>query len=275
MNNTSGMSALRQLAHLYGIQIAYNDVFKHRRMVANDLLPVILKALNVPIETPKEANDLLRAEIQRRWEKTLPPVILAWDGELTDFIGTLMQAQINKNIPISLILEDGSKKKIQLKSHHQIFSETVAGTQYYSHQLQINLHIPYGYHHLSLEIDGQLFSSFVIAAPHLAYVKQYSKDDRKWGLFAPLYALHSKQSFGAGNFSDLIQILDWLAQQGGEFFGSLPLFANFLKNPCEPSPYSPMTKLFFNEFYLDITQIPEFTEHPAAQKLYDSAARNT
>jgi 4-alpha-glucanotransferase len=53
--------------------------------------------------------------------------------------------------------------------------------------------------------------------------------------------------------------------------GTLPLLAAFLDNPCEPSPYSPMSRLFWNEFYLDVTKIPEFAACPAAQKLVGSA----
>ena len=39
---------------------------------------------------------------------------------------------------------------------------------------------------------------------------------------------------------------------------TLPLLAAFLDEPFEPSPYSPASRLFWNEFYLNIERIPEF-----------------
>jgi len=51
----------------------------------------------------------------------------------------------------------------------------------------------------------------------------------------------------------------------------LPLLAAFLDNPvCEPSPYSPASRLFWNEFYLDIQRAPEFLQCREAQALVRS-----
>jgi 4-alpha-glucanotransferase len=59
---------------------------------------------------------------------------------------------------------------------------------------------------------------------------------------------------------------------GGGIAASLPLLAAFLDCPtCEPSPYSPASRLFWNEFYLDIESIPEFSRSAKAQKLVHSA----
>jgi len=52
---------------------------------------------------------------------------------------------------------------------------------------------------------------------------------------------------------------------------TLPLLAAFLDYPtCEPSPYSPASRLFWNEFYLDIARVPEFARCGAAQALFQS-----
>ena len=71
---------------------------------------------------------------------------------------------------------------------------------------------------------------------------------KRWGLFAPLYALHSKHSGGIGNFGDLRRFAELTLAHGGGFVATLPLLASL---PDEPSPYSPSSRLFWNELYVD------------------------
>jgi 4-alpha-glucanotransferase len=40
-----------------------------------------------------------------------------------------------------------------------------------------------------------------------------------------------------------------------------------LEEPFEPSPYSPASRLFWNEFYIDFTRIPEFSANAEAKRL--------
>ena len=57
----------------------------------------------------------------------------------------------------------------------------------------------------------------------------------------------------------------------GQAVATLPMLASFLDEPFNPSPYAPVSRLFWNEFYLDVTRIPEFAQCPAAQALVNSA----
>ncbi len=91
--------------------------------------------------------------------------------------------------------------------------------------------------------------------------------------FCPMYALHTEQSWGAGNFSDWLQLSNWIGSLGGTVAATLPLLAQFLDRlACEPSPYSPVSRLFWNEFYIDITSAPEFAGCAAAQRVVASRA---
>ena len=91
-------------------------------------------------------------------------------------------------------------------------------------------------------------------------------------MFLPLYALHSSHSWGAGDFGDLRRLRQWAASVGADLVGTLPLLAAFLDEPFEASPYSPVSRMFWNEFYLNVEEIPDLTASPAAQDLLDSAA---
>src|SRR5262249_10784249 len=62
-------------------------------------------------------------------------------------------------------------------------------------------------------------------------------------------------------------LVDWVRAQGGGMVATLPLLAAFLDEPFNPSPYAPASRLFWNEFYLDVARIPELQQSPKAQGL--------
>lgn len=102
---------------------------------------------------------------------------------------------------------------------------------------------PFGYHKLEVK-DGE---SLVISAPS----KSYSDPDlqRCWGVFAPMYALQGRTE----GFAEWQRLIDWLHPHGAKVVATLPLLASFMGSPvCEPSPYSPASRLFWNEFYVDV-----------------------
>jgi 4-alpha-glucanotransferase len=109
----------------------------------------------------------------------------------------------------------------------------------------------FGYH--DIETKGQ--RTLVISAP----IRAFFPAKKSWGVFAPVYALHSNRNPVAGDLTDFEDVMDWMHQFGGSIAATLPLLGAFLDEPFEPSPYSPATRLFWNEFYIDVERVPEFT----------------
>jgi 4-alpha-glucanotransferase len=109
------------------------------------------------------------------------------------------------------------------------------------------LDLPLGYHTLYRN-DAQ---TLIVAAP----MKAYAPRNKTWGVFTPLYAAHTRRSWGAGDLGDLLQYASWVDHYGGSVVATLPMLAAF---DDEPSPYSPVSRLFWNELYLDVTRLPEF-----------------
>src|SRR5439155_14308723 len=93
---------------------------------------------------------------------------------------------------------------------------------------------------------------------------------RSWGVFLPLYALRSARSWGVGDLTDLGDLLEWTTRLGGNVVATLPILASFLDQPFEPSPYSPASRLFWNELFLDVTRIPELKRSPEAGRVLAS-----
>jgi len=100
--------------------------------------------------------------------------------------------------------------------------------------------LPLGYHTLNGE-------TLLIHAPR----KAYAPPKKTWGLFLPLYAIPPN----GGDLGDLEAYMDWVRELGGNVVATLPLLAAL---DDEPSPYSPASRLFWNERYLDVDQLPEY-----------------
>ena len=113
---------------------------------------------------------------------------------------------------------------------------------------------------------GRSHESTLIAAPRTVHEPQRPRAKRSWGPFVPLHALHGKRSWGAGNYTDLAQLVEWTAEQGGTELAMLPLYPSFLDRPFDPSPYMPVSRLMWNELYVAVEQIPQLAASSGAVK---------
>jgi 4-alpha-glucanotransferase len=137
-------------------------------------------------------------------------------------------------------------------------------------RLSVPFRLPWGYHRLTLDSGARQFEMMVISAPVRADAFQRERASKSWGVFMPLYALHSRRSWGSGDLTDFESLLEWVAGLGGSVVATLPLLAAFLNEPLEPSPYAPVSRLFWNEFWIDVTRVPELRRCPSAQAILGS-----
>ena len=90
----------------------------------------------------------------------------------------------------------------------------------------------------------------VLSAPSTAWRRDEGK--RSWGISAQLAALRSARSRTFGDLHDLESTCRWLKSLGGDVLTLLPLLPTFNTRPAEPSPYSPVSRLFWSELLLDL-----------------------
>jgi 4-alpha-glucanotransferase len=94
-----------------------------------------------------------------------------------------------------------------------------------------------------------------------------------WGVFAPMYALRGARDFGAGDLAAMGELTQWVGELGGAVVGTLPLLAAFYEEEIfQPSPYSPATRKFWNELYLDLPQLVAMVGDHEATRLLGSSA---
>jgi 4-alpha-glucanotransferase len=97
--------------------------------------------------------------------------------------------------------------------------------------------------------------------------KLLTKKAKKKGIFAPLYALRSEHDWGIGSFSDLLRLQKICQKEKIHWAATLPLLAKAWQSGyADPSPYTPSTKLFWNEIFLDVEKIVHHSENQAMKE---------
>jgi len=268
---------LRQLAETYGIQPSYQNILENRRRQASpDVLAAALRALGAPLARPEDASRALRERRQQIYRQGPEPVAVAWDGRGGKIKLRLPAGQASRAWHCSLKLENGEEQTWDIKPERteRVFPARkvrVEGSPYWDMDMRLPRALPLGYHTLMLEAGKDLYQSLVISAPCKAFVGSSDHAEKSWGVFIPVYALRSDSNWGVGDFGDLNALMGWVHERGSPLVGTLPLLASFLDEPFDPSPYSPVSRLFWNELFLDMSRIPEMDQCPEVRNLVASS----
>jgi 4-alpha-glucanotransferase len=262
---------LSQLADLYGINTGYLDTNGLPKAASVETIFAVLKALGTPLSGLGEVPAAIREKHQRKWQQPLEPVIVFRDNNILTLKIHLPETLLKTWISASLVMENGEQRKLHWRCDDSfvIHSAWIEKIKYVTVLLCVPERLPIGYHRLYLELPGQVCETLIVSAPLKAYSPP-TAEKKIWGVFLPLYALHTRNSWGAGDFADLETLMEYVSQLGGNMLGTLPLLPSFFDEQLGPSPYLPASRLFWNEFYLDILGIPELEKCASAQAMINS-----
>lgn len=241
---------LAHLARLYGIQTSYRGVQRRKFDSSVESILAILQALGAPVQSVADIDSALAARFIELWARVVEPVVVAWDGKIPPISIRSPKATTGGTLRSTLTLATGEAQssitpvsKLLIRNQQDL-----GGIKYIEQELNIGRPLPTGYHGLRIELDGKIHDTMIISAPMRAH---FPFERKEWGVFAPVYALHSKRNPNVGDLTDFETLIDWIGVLGGRVAGTLPLLAAYMDEPFEPSPYSPVSRLFWNEFYVD------------------------
>ena len=234
------LRALRALARRMGVHTRYIDGLGQRVTVSPETLLRVCAALGAPVERPADAAEALRARRAVRRTEVLAPVLVAWDGVLP---------------PVPQL--HGAAARGELRGADGSVG-AIAGAHGEGHR---PAPLAPGYYHLRVEAPGGVETATVISAPLHAWRR--SESARSWGVGTHLAALRSARSRSIGDLRDLRSVCDWVRARGGDLVTVLPLLPTFNTEPAEPSPYAPVSRLFWSELVLDLGEAHRPTAAPA------------
>lgn len=267
---------LLRLARLHGVETEWRDMQGRRVRPSTESLLGALRALGVPVERPDDAAEALRADHRERRSRILPPCHVAWLGEDSVIPVVLPEGLSGAELDVRVETETG--RTIEWLAREPLSHAAGTGGTEGAGSVRLDLPLPSGLpmgrHRVVVRAPGVEGSCWLLASPPAAWVGEAGRD---WGVFVPLYALRSSGDTGSGDLGDLQDLLDWTCGLGGRVVSTLPLLASFVDAPSrdgvfDPSPYAPVSRLFWNEFFLDLDAAPELRDCVAAREVLSSDA---
>lgn len=263
------LTELYELAELYGIERVYENAMKEICTASPKALVQVLRILGAPLESTADAPAAIAARRRELWETLVEPVAIAWDDQ-PNFVELRVPKELAAaSVEATLKLESGEVRRfpVALAEMPTMRKAVIDDCEFVAKCWKLPDDLPLGYHELAFKLGSLTGECLVVAAPRRGYDPDAGRPRRNWGAFLPLYALHTQRSWGGGDLTNLKDFAGWVGSQGGEVVGTLPLLAQLLDEPFEPSPYSPASRLFWNEVYLDVEAIPEYATNENAQAL--------
>jgi len=257
-SHVSGRPALHRLAQRCGILASYQGTDSKKRYTSDTTRELLLHAMGFDASTEEsavQALDRLNSDEQRR---VVDPVRVIGQGSVE--LG-MLNLRIPSNMEgkvewrIDLEQEDGPTRSFEGELDAKD-SETIIN-------LSGTNDLPPGYHrvacHLrSQEADNSETQRLIVTPKTCLTVQELLGMHRVFGLWTHLYSVKSQNNWGFGDLSDLRALIQWAGQIKAEFVGVNPLHA-IGNRAATSSPYYPISRLFYNLLYLDISAIPELT----------------
>jgi 4-alpha-glucanotransferase len=252
--------SLVDLAGRFGISTAYDDWSGRRVNVPESTLIAVLAALGVDAADEAERNIARAAHEKAHWSRALPPTILGQAGTQTTFWVHVTHGQPAE---VWLRLEDGTVRTGIRQVDNFTPPFDLDGRRVGEASFVLPEDLPLGYHRAYLRSGDEESSAAVIVTPAWLGVPERLGARRSWGLATQLYSVRSRQSWGVGDLTDLVDLAVWSASAHGAGFVQVnPLHAAEPTAPMEPSPYLPTSRRFVNPLYLRVEAIPEFAGLP-------------
>ncbi len=249
------LEALNELARLHGVQLSYTSPLSCKRVHASpEAILAVLRALGAPLARIEDSAEALRAALDASRRRVLEPVVVV-RADRTASVSIGSRAARTGRLRCRVRREDGRTLRWDASAARA--------------EVSIPEPLPPGYHDLEIETPAGRHHALLVASPLRCHGA--GGEPRFWGVFIPLHALGGRSALDAGSLSDLDRLMDHVGREGGSVVATLPILASYLDDPFGPSPYAPVSRLFWNEFFLDIEALPDFGGCARARRIAASA----
>jgi 4-alpha-glucanotransferase len=270
-----------QLCAEFGIETVFYDIWGGRHEVGPATLLPILHSLGFDTATPARLEASAEAWRFRHWSRILDPAAVLGAGEAAPTLTVRLPADAvpQAELWIAIRREDGGTDRGHFPAHSLPVTAqaSAGGSAFTALALPLPARLAPGYHDAEVIVRApdspdHSASLRLIVAPARAWLPpQLEGGGKLAGLAVSLYGLRSSRNWGAGDFTDLASLLEWVARSlGAAFVGLNPIHLLHNREPYNTSPYLPLSIFYRNPLYLDVESLDDFALTPAAGRLVRS-----
>jgi 4-alpha-glucanotransferase len=253
---------LDRAAAWYGIDDGFWDIFGNHHTTSVEAKQSILRALGVAVDSAEQLRHSLDNLAQHEWERLLPPVVVAGPSGPIELVLNVAAESLGDRAYFTVRSEEGGVTELELNLWDlpQVDSVGRNGGTWVQKRVTLPLALPLGYHEISLKLGASTANTRYIVTPDHAWTDpNLGRGGMAAGIAVSLYGVRSERNWGCGDFADLRDVIDWVAEElGASFVGLNPLHAIHNRRPFNTSPYLPNSIFYQNFLYLDIEDMEDF-----------------
>ena len=225
------------------------------REASDDLVRFFIESLGYHAKNDEEIRKSLERIEKKRWQYALDVVyVRKTDNINIDIVLTEKEAESGAAF---FYAPEGSGDFQPLPGClTEMEKRQESRTSYVKLRYDIDADMAPGYYDIDVKTAKATYKTILAVAPCTCYGLDKKGKDKLFGFALQLYSLKSRRNWGVGDFTDLSQMVDVLAQSGGDIIGLNPL--NVLQHdyPECASPYASVSRLFLNPIYIDVERVP-------------------
>jgi 4-alpha-glucanotransferase len=262
MSTDSFEQLLDRAASWYGIDDGFWDIFGNHHTTSVEAKQSILRALGVEVDSADQLQQSLACLAKHEWERLLPPAVVAGPTGPVELVLNVSAESLGDRAHFSVRSEEGrvSEHELNLWELPQVGSVGMDGSTWVQKKATLPIELPLGYHEISVKVGAATACTRYIVTPDRAWTDpNLGRGGRAAGIAVSLYGVRSARNWGCGDFRDLGEVIDWVAEELGASFVALnPLHAIHNRRPFNTSPYLPNSIFYQNFLYLDVEAMEDF-----------------
>lgn len=257
-----------------GVKPGYWDIFGRYHKTTADVRHAILQAKGFDVSSAEGLARSLAERSRREWERLVPAVVVAGEAPISEITVCAPAELTAETVRLVTNCEDGrsAASEFRLGELPQTSSVQMDGRTWIRRRAPLprpdGVPLPLGYHSVSATAAGGEVTCRYIVTPARVYTpERLGQGGRAAGIVFSLYGLRSKRNWGCGDFTDLLEAIDWAAEElHAGFIGLNPLHTIHNRRPFNTSPYLPNCVYYQNFLYLDVEAVEDFTRSRRARQ---------
>ena len=249
--------ALKELAEKLGICTHFSYVCNgiHEKEASVGLLRFLIESFGYKAKTEDDIRKSMERIEKKRWQYALDAIyVRTSDNKNLDIVLTEKETLGETAFFYAPEGSDDFKPLSGVLSELERRQE--ARTVYVKMQFAVTEELAPGYYDVEARTAKGVYKTILAVTPRACYELQKNGKDKLFGFALQLYSLKSRRNWGVGDFTDLAEMADMLANSDGDIIGLNPLNVLEHENPEYASPYASTSRLFLNPIYIDVEKVP-------------------